>query len=178
MSTPHNQPPHAAQTGATPAKAGAANDYPKTMYEHTDSPPFYKPVVVKSADDAKPQKGKPPLFATVQEAEAYPAPEPQPIDHMQRTGNPEQFDERKSQAGRTIPAGVIQTQPPVSNVYVQTGVDTTTGHMTVVLPEGIDSSTLTTVSMPGAQITPVVPPDDSGANPPAAAKTGAQQHHT
>ena len=149
-----------------PKPAAAPVEYPRTMYERTDTPPFFKTVVVKSADDAKPQKGKPPLFATAQEAESYSAPEPQPIDHIQRTGNPEQFDERKSQAGRDIPAGIVQTPPPVQNVYVKTGVDTGTGHLTAVLPEGVDPATLTTVSIPGAQITPVAHDDAKAAAKP------------
>ena len=156
MST-HQTQPHGANTA--PAKPAAADEYPKTMYEHTDAPPFYKPVVVKTADDAKPAKGKPPLFATVAAAESYDAPLEQPVDHIQRTQNEEQFDERKSQAGRQIPAGVIQTAPPVQNVYVKMGVDAGTTHLTAVLPEGVDPATLTTVSIPGALVTPVAHDD-------------------
>ena len=151
-------------TQSTQPKAAA--DYPRTMYERTDTPPFFKTVVVKSADDAKPQKGKPPLFATAQEAESYSAPEPQPVDHIQRTQNEEQFDERKSQAGRQIPAGIVQTPPPVQNVYVRMGVDTATTHLTAVLPEGVDGSVMTTVAMPGAQITPVAHDDAKAAAKP------------
>jgi hypothetical protein len=162
-------------TGGAQTPPKPADEFPKTMYERSPLPPFFKPVVVKSADDAKPQKGRPPLFATAQAAEAYAAPEPQPIDHIERTQNEEQFDERKSQAGRQIPAGIIQTQPPVQNVYVRMGVDTTTSSLTAVLPEGVDASVLTTVAIPGAQMTPVAH-DDAKAQKPAA-QNAPQAHH-
>ncbi len=179
MSTPTSKtaPAPPAAAAPTPAAAGAQPaqpvQFPVIMWRRIPDPPFFQAVTVLSAEDAKPGPGKPLLFATAQEAQSYPAPEPQPIDHIARTGNPEQFDERKSQAGRAIPTGVIQTEPPVQNVYVQTGVDPATTAVFAVLPEGVDAATtLSGVTAPGMELRPGKPaigPEPGGApgNPPA-----------
>jgi len=160
VSTQHTDP-HAQAIKSPPApaaapggKAGAApQTFPALMYQHIATPPGFKPVEVKDADALKAMKPRP--FATATEAALASEPLEQPISHIERTGNTEQFDERKSQYGAPIPAGVIQTPAPVSNVFVKTGVDAATMHVTAVLPDGVEPGVLTATTNPGAQVQPV-----------------------
>ena len=132
--------------------------YPKTLFQPAPPPgPGFNRVIV--TDEASEKALRPPGFATLTEAVDYNAPLEQPISHIARTANEEQFDERKSQGGRSIPTGVIRTPAPVQNVYVQTGVDVATNHLTAVVPEGVDASVLTGASAPGQPVTPVAHDD-------------------
>lgn len=132
--------------------------YPKTLFQPAPPPgPGFQRVTV--TDEAGEKALRPPGFLTLTEAIAYTAPVEQPIPHITRTGNEEQFDERKSQAGRTVPTGVIRTPAPVQAVDAQTGIDTGTAHLTAVLPEGVDAAVLTGSSAPGALVTPVAHDD-------------------
>jgi hypothetical protein len=136
--------------------------YPKTLFQPAPPPgPGFQRVTV--TDESGEKALRPPGFATLTEAIAYDAPLEQPIPHIARTGNEEQFDERKSQPGRPIPTGVIRTPAPVQNVFVQTGVDVATNHLTAVVPEGVDASVLTGVSAPGQPAAAVIH-DDARAN--------------
>lgn len=117
-----------------------APTYPRVVYVHDDSSPGYRAVTVKDADAEKALGA--PVFDTALEAAEFSPPVDQPIDHIARTQNEEQFVPGKSQIGAAIPAGVIQTPVPVRNVYVKTGVDPDSLGVKAVLPEGVDPAVL------------------------------------
>jgi hypothetical protein len=145
------------------------------VYQPAPAPAGYQPVLVPTEDAFKALK--PPGFATAEEAAIYQTPLEQPIPHIARTNNPDQFDARKSQSGRDVELDVIQTPPPVTNVYVQVGVDPHSLALSAELPPGLDQGTLISRT-PGKLFTPAAggnapptgnPPQTPAAAPPAPA---------
>lgn len=137
---------------AAPGAADAAKTYPKTLFQPAPGVPGFKSVMV--TDQASEKTLHPPGFATRAEAAAYNAPLEQPIPHITRTNNEDQFDDRKSQMGHDIPSGVVRTEAPVQSVFVKTGIDPTTLAVTAQLPDGIDPQAITAHSSPGAVYAP------------------------
>lgn len=162
------------QTPPAPPAAGKAAapaplTYPATLYQPIIAPPGFKSVIV--TDEASRKALRPPGFVTKMEALDYNAPLEQPIPHITRTANEEQWDDRKSQRGQDVAAGVIRTEAPVQNVFVQTGIDPTTLAITAQLPEGVTGQAITAQSEPGAVIAPprpdTPPPPQNGGKTPA-----------
>ena len=94
--------------------------YPAMVYQKTDAPPGYKAAEVQSADDIKTLAQAGPVFLTAQGALAFAAPPEQPIPHIQRTQNEEQFVIGKSETGRFIETPLMV--PPQVNTYARQGV--------------------------------------------------------
>lgn len=138
-------------------KPAAAVTYPRQLFQPSAQAPGFRSVTVTDASSEKALK--PPGFATKAEALAYNAPLEQPIPHITRTANEEQWDDRKSQAGRNLPSGVIRTEAPVQNVPVTTGINPDTLAVTAALPDGIDPQAITAHSAPGALYAPPEKPD-------------------
>lgn len=135
-----------------PAAADTKPAFPKTLFQPSPKPPGF--VIVTVTDEASAKALHPPGFATREEALNYNAPLEQPIPHITRSSNMEQFDDMRSQAGREIPSAVIRTEAPVQNVYIKTGIDPATLAVTAALPEGVDPQLITAQSSPGAMHAP------------------------
>src|SRR5262249_7279289 len=129
-----------ATTPTTPAPDTPAPVFPRLVYQPSAAPPGYKSLSVASQEDL--DALKPPAFDTPQLAATYQLPIEQPIPHIARTTNEEQFDPRKSAAGRDVETDVLQTPPPVTNVYIRTGVNPEDGALSAELPKGLDAGTL------------------------------------
>lgn len=113
--------------------------YPRIVYIHDAGTPGYKAVEVADADAEK-ALGVP-VFDTAERAAAFNAPIEQPISHIVRTQNEEQFVPGRSQLG-SVPGAVLQTPPPVRNVYLTTTVDPDSLTYKAKLPDGVDPSIL------------------------------------
>lgn len=155
MSTTPTKPAAGKPAGDKPART-----YPAVVYVHDPGTPGYKAVEVKDADAEK-ALGVP-VFDTAQLAAAFVAPLEQPIPHIARTQNEEQFVPGKSQFGTNTSAGVFQTPPPVKNVFVRTGVEEGTLALKAVLPDGVDPELIKGATVDGKPLVPAAPPAGGG----------------
>jgi hypothetical protein len=114
--------------------------YPRIVWIHIAESPGYKSVMV--ADKEAEKALGVPVFTDAEHAGAFMPSVEQPISHIARTNNEEQFVPGRSQAGAEISKGVIVTPPPVSMIFVKTGVDPATLALKVAA-EGTDPKTLT-----------------------------------
>jgi hypothetical protein len=130
--------------------------YPRTAWVHTADSPGYKSVQLADATAEK-ALGVP-VFDTAQAAAAFAAPVEQPIPHMARTNNEEQFVVGRSQLGAPGAGSVIQTPPPVTNVFIGTEISADTLALKAKLPDGLDPEALKKelkgAVPPGTPVTP------------------------
>jgi hypothetical protein len=93
--------------------------YPTVVYQKSDVAPGYVAVPVASEDEVLALTG--PVFLTAQNAIRYVPPPEQPIPHIARTDNFEQFVPGKSTLGVTVPVPVGR-ENPVPGTYVRQGL--------------------------------------------------------
>jgi hypothetical protein len=90
--------------------------YPTTVYQKTDIPPGYIAVPVASEDEVKALTG--PVFLTAENAIRYQPPPEQPMSHIARTDNFEQFVPGKSTLGAEVAVPVAR-ENPLPNTYIR-----------------------------------------------------------
>ena len=88
-----------AALGLNPTPLHAGIVYPTTVYQKIDTPPGYVAVPVGSEAEVLALLGSGPVFLTAENAIRYVAPPEQPISHIDRTDNFEQFIPGKSVSG-------------------------------------------------------------------------------
>ncbi len=109
-----------ARTGENPSlQHPEIVSYPTVVYQKIDTPPGYVAVPVASEDEVKALTGA--VFLTAQSAIRYVAPPEQPMAHITRTDNFEQFIPGKSTLGATVAVPVAR-ENPLPGTYVRQGV--------------------------------------------------------
>ena len=109
-----------AALGLNPTPLHAGIVYPTTVYQKTDVPPGYVAVPVASEAEVLALLGSGPVFLTAENAIRYVAPPEQPIAHIARSDNFEQFIPGKSTLGVEVPVPVGRDNP-LPGTYVRVG---------------------------------------------------------
>ena len=107
-----------AALGVNPSPLHAGIQYPTTVYQKSDVPPGYVAVPVASEAEVLALTGA--VFLTAENALRYVPPPEQPIPHIARTDNFEQFIPGKSTLGATVPVPVGRDNP-LPGTYVRVG---------------------------------------------------------
>jgi hypothetical protein len=94
--------------------------YPTTVYTKTNIPPGYVAVPVTTEDEVKTLMGSGAVFLTAENAIRYQSPPEQPMSHIARTDNFEQFVPGKSTLGTEV-AVPVDTEHPLPGTYVRGG---------------------------------------------------------
>ena len=110
-----------AASGLNPEPLHAGITYPTTVYQKTDVAPGYVAVPVASDAEVVALLGSGAVFLTPENAIRYVPPPDQPIPHIARTDNFEQFVPGKSTLGATVPVPVGRDNP-LPGTYVRQGV--------------------------------------------------------
>ena len=90
--------------------------YPTVVYQKIDTPPGYVAVPVASEEEVLALTG--PVFLTAENAIRYVTPPEQPIPHIARTDNFEQFIPGKSTLGAAVAVPVAR-ENPLPGTYVR-----------------------------------------------------------
>jgi hypothetical protein len=105
--------------GVNPEPLHAGIVYPTTVYQKTDAAPGYVAVPVASEAEVLALSGA--VFLTAENAIRYQAPPEQPMSHIARTDNFEQFVPGKSISGVPIAVPVARDNP-LPGTYVRQGL--------------------------------------------------------
>ena len=108
-----------AMLGVNPTPLHAGITYPTVVYQKIDVAPGY--VAVPVADEAALLALTGAVFLTAENALRYVAPVEQPMPHIDRTDNFEQFIPGKSTLGATVPVPVGR-ENPLPGTYVRQGL--------------------------------------------------------
>ena len=110
-----------ATLGVNPTPLHAGIVYPTTVYQKSDVAPGYVAVPVASDAEVVALLATGPVFLTAENAIRYQAPPEQPMSHIARTDNFEQFIPGKSVSG--VPVAVpVARDNPLPGTYVRQGL--------------------------------------------------------
>lgn len=110
-----------AELGQNPSTQHAGIQYPTVVYQKTDVPPGYVAVPVASEAEIIALAASGPVFFTAENAIRYLPPPEQPMSHIARTDNFDQFVPGKSTLGVEVAVPVAR-ENPLPNTYVRQGI--------------------------------------------------------